>query len=139
MSKLVAVQECAFKYETTPSGSVTLAVTVVPATGKTLSGGNRAHVDKIIINVISGTVSLNSPPAGASSGQGTVPPGSITINGTSAKSTSDMKKYVLKGDSGQSIFSCIFPSSSAPPPTIASPVTIKATVDNPNQNVVKVT
>ena len=139
MSELIAVQGCTFKYETTPSGSVTLAVTVVPATGKALSGGNRAHIDKIIINVISGTVSLNSPPAGASSGQGTVPPGSITISGTSVKSTSDMKKYVLKGDNGQNIFSCIFPSSSAPPPTIASPVTIKATVDNPNQNVVKVT
>ena len=141
MSKLIAVQGCTFKYEPTPSGSVALVATAVPATGKDLSGGNRAHVDKITINVISGTVTLNeiptaSPPA--SSNEGTVPAGVITINGTSQKSTSTGKKFVLKGDNGSATFQCIFPSSTYPYTTTAA-VTIKATVDNTNQNVLKVT
>ena len=141
MSKLVAVQNCTFKYETTPSGSVTLAVSVVEATGKNLSGGKRAHVDEITINVLSGTVKLDSTPEAtppASSNEGTVPPGTIIINGTSLKSTTDRKKFVLKGDSGSAVFSCIFPSSTYPYTTTAA-VTIKATVDDTNQNVLKVT
>lgn len=139
MSTLVAVQGCTFKYETTPHGTVTLVVAVVPASGKASSGGNKTHTEKITINVISGSVSLDSPPAGASSGQGTVPPGTIVINASAQKASSGTSKFVLKGDSGQSVFPCIFPSSSTPPPTISSPVTIKATVDDPGQNVLKVT
>lgn len=139
MGKLVAVQGCTFKYETTPHGTVTLVTEVIPASGKASSGGNKAHTDKITIKVISGSVSLDAPPSGASSGQGTVPAGIIVIDATAQKASSALKKFILKGDSGQSVFSCIFPSSSAPPPTIAFPVTIKATVDDPGQNVLKVT
>lgn len=139
MSTLVAVQGCTFKYETIPHGTATLVVEVVPASGKASSGGNKAHTEKITINVISGSVSLDAPPEGASSGQGTVPPGTIVIDATTQKASSETLKFVLKGDSGQNVFSCIFPSSSAPPPTISSPVTIKAMVDDPGQNVLKVT
>lgn len=142
MSKLVAVQGCTFKYEPDPGGSVELAVRVPSASSKTSSGGNKAYTDKITIAVLSGTVVLNeipeaTPPATATTG--TVPPGSITINGTSAKSKSQLKKYVLKGDEGSAVFGCVFPSASPPAYTTIANVTIKATVDNANQSVLKVT
>lgn len=141
MSKLVAVQGCTIKYETTPSGSVELSVTIVPATSKSSSGGNKAHSDKITINVLSGTVNLDSPPTPttppASSGQGVVPPGVIQISGTAQKADTEGKPFVLKDDNGSSVFTCVFPSE-ASPYTTSYPVTIKATVDDPGQNVIKV-
>ena len=141
MSTLIAVQGCTIKYnvKSPDSGSVSLVATLSTATGKALSSNNKAYKDKIIITVASGTVSLDNTPSGASSGDGTVTPGSITIDGTSQKSTTGGNKFVLKGDKGEFTFTCIFPASSAPPPTITYPVTIEAEVDDPGQNVVKVT
>lgn len=141
MSKLIAVQGCTIKYEieTPDSGTVTLSATLSTADAKVKSGGNKAYKDKITITVISGSVSLDNTPSGASSGEGTVPPGSITIEGTSQKNTTSGDKFVLEDDEGSSTFSCIFPATTTPPGTIAYPVTIKAIVDDPGQNVVKVT
>ena len=81
MSKLVAVQDCTFTYETTPSGSVSLVTTVTPPSSKTLAKGNRAHTDKITINVASGSVNLDTLPANVEN-PGVVPEGTIQINAT---------------------------------------------------------
>lgn len=141
MGTEVAALGCTFKYETTPSGSVTLVATAVPPVGKTTSGGKGLYKDKITIAVVSGTVVLDSTPTAtppASSNTGMVPPGTITINGTSQKNTTEGDKYVLKGDEGSETFECTFPSETQPYVTTVM-VTIKATVDDPGQNVVKVT
>jgi len=142
MSTEVAVQGCTFKYEPTPSGSVSLVVTPPVASSKASAKGKTAHHDKVTLSVISGTVTLDSTPSGAvppaSSNVGTVPPGTITINGTAQKAKSLGKPFVLKGDEGSAVFQCIFPSETQPYQTTYA-VTIKATVDDPGQDVLKVT
>ena len=142
MSTEVAVQGCTFKYETTPSGSVELVVTPPTATSKVAAKGKTAYHDKIMLVVVSGTVTLDSTPSGAtppaSSNVGTVPPGTIIIDGTAQKATSLGKPLVLKGDNGSAVFNCIFPSETQPYETTYA-VTIKATVDDPGQDVLKVT
>lgn len=137
MSKLVAVQDCTFTYETTPSGSVSLATTVNPPTSKTLAKGKRAHTDKITINVLSGSVNLDTLPANVEN-PGIVPAGIIQVNATAQKADSLSKHFVLKGDEGSAEFECTFPMT-VEPYTTTIVVTIKATVDDTNQDVLKVT
>jgi len=139
MSKLVAVQGCTIKYEPSPAGTATIVATIVPPTSPTKSGGNRAHTDKITINVVSGTVVLaTTPPSPITSSSGTVPPGVIVINASALTADSEGKKFVLKGDNGSAVFNCIFPASTTSG-TAPYAVTIKGTVDDTGQNVLKVT
>lgn len=137
MSKLVAVQDCTFTYETTPSGSVSLLTTVTPPSSKTLAKGNRAHTEKITINVASGTVNLDTLPENVEN-PGVVPAGTIQIDATAQTADSLGKPFVLKGDEGSASFQCTFPMTVEPYSTTIS-VTIKATVDDTNQDVLKVT
>ena len=137
VSKLVAVQGCTFTYETTPSGSVSLATTIVPPSSKVLAKGNRAHTEKITINVASGSVNLDTLPSNVNN-PGVVPAGTIRIDATAQKADSLGKPFVLKGDNGSASFVCTFPMSVEPYSTTIS-VTIKATVDDTNQDVLKVT
>lgn len=136
MSKEIAVQGCQVTY-TVDNGSVTLSAQLSQASGPVASNGNTAYIEKIMCTIASGTVNLNTPPGSASSGSGTVPPGQIIIEGTSQKTASEEKPFVLKEDEGKQTFMCIFPASSGG--TISAPVTIKAQVTDAGQNVVKVT
>lgn len=137
MSTEIAVQGCSFTYETTPSGSVELAATAAPASSKVKAGGATAYKKQIVITVASGSVNLDSLPANVQN-PGVVPPGSITISGSSQKTDSEGDAFVLKGDDGSASFECTFTMTVSPYSTVI-PVTIKATVNDPGQNVVKVT
>lgn len=137
MGKLIAVQGCTLKYEPTVSGSVELVATIASATGKVSSGGNKAYRKQIVVTVVSGSVSLDTLPTGVSN-PGVVPPGTIVINGTSQKAKTEEDSFVLKEDEGEAEFQCVFPTSTSPYST-EIPVTIKAIVDNPGQNVINAT
>lgn len=137
MSTEVAVLGCTFKYEPSPSGSVELVATAAPPTSKALSKGKRAYTDQIIITVASGAVNLDTLPTNVSN-PGVVPPGTITISASAQKASSVSKPFVLKGDEGEAEFTCVFPMSVEPYSTEIT-VTIKATVDDPGTDVLKVT
>lgn len=142
MSTLIAVQGCTIKYsiKTPDSGTTSPVATLSAADAKARSGGNKAYKDKITITIASGTVSLDNTPPGASSGEGTIiEPGTIDIDSTAQKASSGGDKLVLKGDKGSATFNCLFQATTTPPGTITYPVTIEAEVDDPGQNVVKVT
>ena len=139
MSKLVAVQGCTIEYETDPSSeSLSLSVTVSEADSKVSSGNKTAYKDKITITVGGGTIVASSTPEGASSPTGTVPPGSITIDGTSEKTNSEGDVFVLQEDEGEADFTCVFPQTSGPNP-VTKKYTITAKVTNAGQSVLKVT
>lgn len=139
MSKSVAVQGCTIEYETDPSSSsLSLAATISVANAKVSSGNKKAYKDKITVTIASGTITLNSVPAGASTATGVVPPGTIDINGTSSKNTTEGDKYVLEDDEGDATFICTFTQISGPNP-IPVNVKITAKVTDAGQNVLKVT
>lgn len=139
MSKLVAVQGCTIEYETDPSSeSLSLSVTISEADSKVSSGSKMAYKDKITITVGGGTIVASSTPSGASSPTGTVPPGSITIDGTSEKTNSEGDVFVLEEDEGEADFTCVFPQTSGPNP-VTKKYTITAKVTNAGQSVLKVT
>ena len=139
MSKLVAVQGCTIEYETDPASvSLSLSATISTANSKASSGNKRVYKDKITITVGGGTIVATSTPSGASSSTGTVPPGSITIDGTSEKTNSEGDKLVLQGDEGSAEFVCTFPPSSGSTPKEKT-YTITAKVASAGQNVLKVT
>lgn len=139
MSKLAAVQGCTIVYETDPaSTSLSLSATISMASSKVSSGNKTAYKDKITITVGGGTIVATSVPAGASANTGTVPPGTITIDGTSEKTDTEGDKFVLEEDEGEADFICTFPQISGPSP-IPVTYTIKAKVSSAGQNVLKVT
>lgn len=139
MGKLVAVQGCSIKYSV-EGGSCSIVGTIRPGNATISVKGNKAYKEKLIIDVVSGVCSLDTPPAGASSGSGVLSlGGTIEISGTSENSTTNGAPLVLKGDEGSQSFTFMFPPSSSPNP-IPSNVKVTATVDDPNnQNVVNVT
>ena len=139
MSKLVAVQGCTIEYETDPASvSLSLSAVISTASSKVSSGNKAAYKDKITITVGGGTIVASSTPGGASSPTGTVPTGSITIDGTSEKTDTEGDKFVLEGDEGEADFICIFPPSSGSTP-VTETYTITAKVTGAGQNVLKVT
>lgn len=139
MSKLVAVQGCTISYETDPSSvALSLVATVSIASSKASSGNKQAYKDKITITIASGSITLATPPEGASTNIGVVPGGTITIDGTSSKSTTEGDVFVLEGDEGDEDFICTFTQTSGPNP-ITKQFTITAKVASAGQNVLKVT
>lgn len=139
MSKSVAVQGCTITYETDPSSlSLSLSATISQASSKVKGDGKTAYKDKITITVSGGSITATSTPAGASSPTGTVPPGTITIDGTSSKTDTEGDKFVLQGDEGDADFMCVFPQSSGPNP-VTKKYNITAKVSDAGQNVLKVT
>ena len=139
MSKLVAVQGCTVEYDLPDDslGSVELIAAVSTASSKVQSGGKKAYKDKITITVTGGSVSVTTPPPGGTN-PGAVPPGSIKINGTSAKNTTNGDKYVLEGDEGEATFECMFAPATGTSP-VPGNVKIRAKVTSANQSVLKVT
>lgn len=135
MSKLVAVQGCTIEYDLPDdaTGSVELVATISTASSKLSVGGKTVYKDKITITVISGSVVLTTPPG---SNPGTVPSGSIVIDGTSSKNNTEGDKLVLEGDEGDSTFGCTFPTGSG---STTTSVKIRAKVTGAGQNVLKVT
>jgi hypothetical protein len=139
MSKLIAVQGCTIDYDLPDDalGSVELVTEVAPATSKTSAKGNRAYKKEITIAVVSGTVTLSSTPEGATSPSGTVPPGSIKIEGSSEKATAEGDVFVVENDEGEETFTCIFPGPNGS--TVPADVKIRAKVSDAGQDVSKVT
>ena len=139
MSKLIAVQDCTIDYDLPDDalGSVSLVTEVAPATSKTLAKGNRAYKKEIVIAVVSGSVTLSSTPEGATSPSGTVPPGSIKIEGSSEKSTTGEDVFVVENDEGEETFVCVFPGPNGS--TVPADVKIRAKVSDAGQDVSKVT
>lgn len=138
MSKLIAVQGCSIDYDLPDDalGSVSLVAEAAEASGKVSAGGQAAYKNQISITVTSGSVTLSSIPEGATANQGTVPPGSITITGTSTATTQG-NKFVLQDDDGENTFACIFPGPNGS--TVPADVKIRAKVTGAGQNVTKVT
>lgn len=140
MSKAVAVEGLEIEYSTDPGSSdLQLVTTLSQASQKVKSGGNGAYVDKLTITIATGMVTLNSPPEGASSGTSvSMVGGTIDIDGTSEKSTSEGSPFVLEGDEGDNTFVFMFPPSSGSSPVPAD-VKITAKVKKAGQDVLKVT
>lgn len=139
MSKLVAVQGCTIEYDLPDDspGSVELVATVSTASSKVSSGNKTAYKDKITITVTSGSVNVSGPPSGGTN-PGAVPPGTITIDGTSSKNTTEGDKYALEDDEGEATFRCLFTPTTGTSP-VPGNVKIRAKVTDAGQNVLKVT
>lgn len=139
MNKLVAVQGCTITYSTDPNNiGLSLSTSVSVASSKVKSGNKKAYKDKITISIVSGFITLSSPPAGASTNIGVVPEGTITIDGTSEEATTEGGVFVLQGDEGTATFVCTFTQTSGPNP-IPVNVDITAKVSDAGQSVLKVT
>lgn len=140
MSKYIAVEGCTIEYDTDPSSTNLSLVTMLStASQKVKSGGNGAYKDKLSITVLSGQITLTTPPSGASSGTSiAMVGGAIDIDGTSQKSTTEGDVFVLEEDEGDSTFVFTFPQQSGPSPIPAN-VKITAKVSKAGQNVLKAT
>lgn len=138
MSTAIAVQGCTIKYSADNAASVSPVATLSTADGIPTSDGNKAYKNNIMITITGGAITMNTPPEGASSPSGTITAGVITISGSSEKAVTKGLSFVLKGDEGSSQIVCMFPTSSSPY-TMEVTIEIKATVDDPGQNVVFVT
>lgn len=140
MSKLIAVQGCTIEYDSDPSSSsLELVATLSQPSQKVKSGGNGAYKDKITITIATGTITLDSPPEGASSGTSiAMVGGTIDISSSSQKATTEGDSFVLEGDEGDNTFVFTFPQSSGPNP-IPADVKITAKVSDAGQNVTKAT
>ena len=140
MSKYIAVEGCTIEYDTDPSSTdLSLVTTLSAASQKVKSGGNGAYKDKLSITVLSGQITLTTPPSGASSGTSIAMVGGvIDIDGTSQKSQTEGDVFVLEEDEGDSTFVFTFPQQSGPSPIPAN-VKITAKVSKAGQNVLKAT
>lgn len=140
MSKLIAVEGCTIDYDTDPaSTNLSLVTTLGPASQKVSSGGKKAYKDKLSIIISTGVVTLATPPEGASSGTSiAMVGGTIDIESTSQKSTTQGDAFVLEGDDGDNTFVFSFPQQSGPSPVAAS-VKITAKISDAGQNVLKAT
>lgn len=139
MSKPIAVQGCTIGYSV-DGGTVSVVGEVSAASSHNSVNGNKCYIKNITVDILAGTtVLLTTPPEGAASGSGTlVLPGTITISGTSSKTSDGENAFVLQDDDGSASFQFAFPASSGTNP-VTSDVTIKAEVSKAGQNVVNVT
>lgn len=126
MSEL-AVKGCSFdKFLDTGKGSVSSATLTVKsqASGDVLVGSNGVYFDKLSVQISNATVTLTSPPEGATSNvsQSQVLPVTIDIKGTADNilDASD-NKAVQKDDEGEANVNFLFPA----PQGATVPATVK--------------
>ena len=133
--KKIVVEGCTITYSIS-NGSVSINGVIVKPSSDASVQKKTAFKDKLIINVISGKVELLSTPTGAASPIGETVGGNIEIEGTSSKTSTDNKSFVLEGDEGSSSFVFSFPQMAGPFP-ITQSIKVTAKVTDAGQNKVK--
>ena len=134
--KKIVVEGCTITYSIS-TGSVSINGVVVKPSSDVSVQKKTAFKDKLTINVISGNVVLLSPPTGAASPEGELTVGgNIEIEGTSSKTSTDNKSFILEGDEGSASFVFSFPQMAGPLP-ITQSIKVTAKVTDAGQNKVK--